>query len=146
MFKAARDSSGVERRMDIDDESFRPFVVNEYVRYRGELYEIRGQRDLVPRTVLVDVTAVNGSINERLHTVVEYTSLSGVGQTGFRSVLSGNESSISYPIDEFPLPGEPMGDTGYIKYQGTYYQLELAHGHVPEYALVVSNASSSGSG
>jgi len=78
--------------------------------------------------------------------VVSYSTLDERDQETFLALLSGNESSASYPIDEYPFAGEPVGGpTGYVHYDGTYYRLSLARGHVSEYHLSVSNASAAGS-
>ncbi len=139
VFEAALSGDGSARTANTTDEAFRPFVEVEYVRYDGDLYEVRGQRQMSPQTYVGGVTVVDASELAEDKQVVEYANLSDGAQADFLALLNGK--SRTYPLEASPFPGEPIdGPTGYVVYEETYYQLELARGEGLVYLLVVSGA------
>lgn len=140
LFEAALSGDGSVTSTNTTDQAFRPFVDNEYVRYEGDLYEVRGQRRMEPETFVGGVTAAEASELADDREVVNYTSLSDSAQTDFLALLDGE--SRTYAYEESPFPGEPTrGLTGYVVYKGTHYKLELARGERLLYHLVVSETN-----
>lgn len=139
LFEAALSGDGSVTSTNTTDQAFRPFVDNQYVRYEGDLYEVRGQRRMEPETYVGGVTAVAAPELADDREVVNYTDLRDGAQADFRAVLDGE--SRTYAYGESPFPGEPVGGpTGYVVYEGTYYRVDLGRGEGLLYQLVVSGA------
>lgn len=144
VFRRALEHGEISEVTNVSDDAMRPLVDADYVRYNGNLYGVTAQPQLTPRRVLTDIKRVNQSSIENQNTVVVYDNLSEEGQDAFKTVLSGNQSSVKYSPGEFPLPGDPFDDNStYIRYENAYYELGLAHADDWSYYVKVTTKNGS---
>lgn len=141
IFERALENGSLRGVTGLDSEAIRPLFVNDYVEYRDELYPVRADRQLTPRYVLVNVTEIDDSEIENRTRLSNYSELDAEAKTSFEQLLTDG-SSISYPPSAYPFPGTPTDDSAtYVRYRGSYYELEVAQGDVWAYRFTVGDPS-----
>lgn len=138
VFQQLRTSGPMHGATDVEADTVHPFFLNDKVRYQGELYDVSASRKLAPREVLVNVVP-DEKASPQDNAVTSHANLDREARRAFEAVLSGRTSTVSYPVDDSPLPGDAAtGMDVRVSYQGDVFQLETVHGDDWVYYLSVS--------
>lgn len=103
-----------------------------YVRYQGDVYEVRRVTvtGAVAEYTLYAAVVDEGSVAEE--SLVDYADLSSDAQAAFEQAVADGQ----FTVRDGSLPGR-LDEVGVVKFEGRYYELTVTVGDIPIWKLAV---------